>query len=64
MNGKRRNLMAEDNSSQITKTVREKKWILVGCGLVILFVVALFLIIFWVGMESANPWGEAPGPGP
>ncbi|HXG86330.1 MAG TPA: hypothetical protein VNI84_20090 [Pyrinomonadaceae bacterium] len=56
--------MAEDDSTQITKKVGDKKFILIGCGLVILFTIALFLIIFWLGAEAANPWGEEPGPGP
>lgn len=56
--------MAEDDSTQITKSVRDKKFILIGCGLAILFLIAIILVIFWLGIEAANPWGKAPGPGP
>ena len=56
--------MAENDSTEITKKVADKKLILIGCGLVILFVIAMILAIFWLGIEAANPWGEAPGPGP
>lgn len=55
--------MAKDDSSQITTKLGDKKWILGCLGLVLLFTIVLILAIFWVGTESANPWGEAPGPG-
>lgn len=56
--------MAEDNHTQITKKAADKKFILIGCALVVLFTIAIFLVIFWLGTEAANPWGEEPGPGP
>lgn len=45
-------------------TFSRNKWSYVGCAVVILMIIGLFLLIFWLGTESANPWGQAPGPGP
>ena len=56
--------MAESNPPTVSEKLSRNKWSYIGCGLVILMIIAFVLIVFWVGTESANPWGQQPGPGP
>lgn len=54
----------ENDTPGATEKPSKNKTALIGCGLTILFVIALIVILFTVGPEFANPWGDAPGPAP
>jgi hypothetical protein len=56
--------MAENDLPTVSGKLSRNKWAYIGCGFVILMSIAFVLIVFWLGTESANPWGQSPGPGP
>lgn len=55
--------MKENNSPEVSDTIKRNKWAYIGCGAIILMTIAFFLIVFWYGVEI-SPWGQDPGPGP
>ncbi|HEX8368725.1 MAG TPA: hypothetical protein VF604_09300 [Pyrinomonadaceae bacterium] len=56
--------MAEDNSTRDATGSKDRKFPIIGCVLVILLILALFVIIFFYGQFAASPFGESNSVGP
>lgn len=39
-----------------------RKWALIGCLLMVIFIIAIIVVIFWVGSLSATPGNNAVSP--
>lgn len=55
--------MEKNKQPEVSDTVARNKWAYIGCGAVILMIIALLLLVFCFGTEI-SPWGQDPGPGP
>ena len=52
----------ESVENEISRSPSGRKWALIGCLLMVIFIIAIVVVIFWVGSLSATPGSDTIGP--